>query len=72
MAAPGQATGRKGPGLKKSETVRGFADTLSVAPRTMHMRRHDCDYVVFCFAKPEDARAFCQHFGGERLARSSP
>ena len=50
-----------------SELVRGFADTRSVAPSTYHMRRDDSEFVVFCFAKPEDAQAFCQRFGGERL-----
>jgi hypothetical protein len=25
------------------------------------------DLVVFCFTKPEDAQAFCEQFGGERL-----
>jgi len=24
--------------------------------------------VVFCFAEPEDANAFCERFDGERLA----
>jgi hypothetical protein len=24
-------------------------------------------FVVFCFAKPEDAQAFAERFGGERL-----
>ncbi len=54
-------------GLKNSEVVRGFADTLSVAPLTYSVSRADVDLVVFCFAKPEDADAFCEQFGGERL-----
>jgi hypothetical protein len=53
-------------GLKNSEIVRGFADTLAVAPRTSHMRRDEQDFVVFCFAEPEDAQAFAERFGGER------
>jgi hypothetical protein len=54
-------------GLKNSEVVRGFADTLSVEPLTYSVSRADVDLVVFCFSKPEDADAFCQRFGGERL-----
>jgi hypothetical protein len=54
-------------GLKNSEVVRGFADTLSVAPLTYSISRADVDLVVFCFAKLEDAEAFCQRFGGERV-----
>ena len=54
-------------GLNNSQVVRGFADTLSVAPLTYSVSRADLDLVVFCFAKPEDAEAFAERFGGERL-----
>jgi len=54
-------------GLNNSQIVRGFSDTLSVAPLTYSVSRADVDLVVFCFAKPEDADAFCVRFGGERL-----
>jgi hypothetical protein len=56
-------------GLDKSAMVRGFADTLSVAPLTYHMCRDHSEFVVFCFAKPEDAEAFCARFGGEPETR---
>jgi hypothetical protein len=57
-------------GLADSEVVRGFADTLSVAPLTYSLRRGDADFIVFCFAKLENANAFRDRFGGEHLPRT--
>ena len=54
-------------GLKNSELVCGFAGALSVAPRTYSLRRNDTDFVMFC--KAEDAAAFRERFGGERLTQ---
>jgi hypothetical protein len=54
-------------GLHNGQVVRGFADTLSVAPLTYSVSRADVDLVVFCFARTEDAETFCERFGGERL-----
>ncbi len=54
-------------GHKNYDVVYTFAEAFSVAPRTFWVRRDDLDFEVFCFAKPEDADAFCEQFGGKRL-----
>jgi hypothetical protein len=60
-------------GLANSELVWSFAATLSAAPRPYTVRNDgDDDLVVFCFAKPEDAQAFTERFGGERLPVTRP
>jgi hypothetical protein len=46
---------------------RRFAATLSAAPRPYAVHRNGGGLVVFCFAKLEDAQAFAERFGGERL-----
>src|SRR5215467_11523191 len=59
-------------GVMNSQIVWSFAETLSAAPRPYSLRRDDHDFVVFCFAKQEDARAFYEQFGGERLVPHLP
>ena len=54
-------------GLKNGAIVRACANALSAAQLTYTMRRDHNDVVVFCFSKPEDAEAFAERFGGERL-----
>jgi hypothetical protein len=54
-------------GVRNSEIVWSVAAGLSAAPRPYAVRRDEGDLVVFCFAKLEDAQAFAERFGGERL-----
>jgi hypothetical protein len=68
-AAPCCAPAEKVRDHANSETVRGFAKTLSVAPLTYLIRRADAAaFVVFCFKTAEDAQIFAERFGGEMLA----
>jgi hypothetical protein len=49
--------------------VHRFANSRS-ARQTFLACHGDCDFVVFCFAEPEDAEVFCRRFGGERLSET--
>ena len=54
----------KGGGYK---TIHAFCETLSLCPRGHAVFHEGQWFNVYCFAKPEDAERFHQHFGGEKF-----
>jgi hypothetical protein len=74
MALPRGASGRKGTRFQQQPNpCAAFANTLSVAPRRLHMCRNGTEFVILCYFKfePEDGQGFVERFGENGLVTSS-
>jgi predicted ABC-type ATPase len=76
LDAPCCAPAEKARGLANSDTVRGRAKTLSVAPLIYFVRQTDeAHFVIFCFKTRDDAQILSRAFrrrasGGQSAARA--
>lgn len=53
--------------VARFKEINEAARRQSACTRTHAFRRDDVDYVVYCFAKVDDAKAFNVLFGGELM-----
>jgi hypothetical protein len=67
MAAPRLAISGQGGPRKQRAHLELCKRTVGSAAAVYVRNDGDDDLVVFCFAAPEDAEAFRERFGGERL-----
>jgi hypothetical protein len=59
---------KAGRGISESGKIITYAEMMSVGPQSYHLTRDGHHFVVFGFAKLEDAESFAKRFGGEQLA----